>query len=77
MVCFSLCVCVCVCVLCLMSLHAACEISCGDVWCSMRVCVCESVVLSLCGVFAMYCVMLCALCILCDVWVCVLCAVVA
>ena len=34
---------VCVCVLCLMSLPAVCEISCGDVWrsmCSMCFCVC-------------------------------------
>ena len=30
------------CVLCLMSLHAVCEISCDDVWCSMCVCVCVS-----------------------------------
>ena len=37
----SLCVrdCAC-CVLCLMPLHAVCEISSDDVWCSMCVCVC-------------------------------------
>ena len=77
MVCFSLCVndCVC-CVLCLMSLQAVCEISCDDVWFSMCVCVCVSF-LWLCGVFANYCAMLCGTCVLCDVWVCALCAVVA
>ena len=31
---------VCVCVLCLVSLHAVCELSCDDVWCSMCGCVC-------------------------------------
>ena len=71
-----LCGCLCVCVLCMMSLHAVCVLSCDDVWCSMCVCVCV-LVFCLCGLFAMHSVMLCAMLFLCDVWFCVLCAVVA
>ena len=51
MFCFSLCACVDVCcVLCLMSLHAVCELSCDGVWCSNCVCVCVFVYVSLCVV---------------------------
>ena len=56
------CVCVCVCVLSLISLHAVCELSCDDVWCSMWFCVCVCC-LCLCALFAMWCVMLRAMCI--------------
>ena len=34
----------------LMSLHAVCECSCDDVWCSMCMCVCELFVWFLCNV---------------------------
>ena len=54
-----------VCVLWLMSLHAVCELSCDDEWCSWCVCVCVCVFfcLCLCGLFVIHCVMLCGMCI--------------
>ena len=55
-----------------MSLHAYCELSCDDVWCSMCFCVCVSF-LWLCGVFTMDCVMLRGMCILCGVGLCAVC----
>ena len=62
---FVVCVLMCACVLCLMSLHAVCELSCDDVWCSMCVCVCVFV-FRICAV--------CLRAIVCDVWfVCVVC----
>ena len=51
----------CACDLRLMSLHAVRELSYDDVWCSMCLCVCVSVV-CLCGLFVMYSVMLCGIC---------------
>ena len=52
--CFVVCVAlICVCVLCLMSLHAVCELSCDDVWRSMCVCVCVFVIRVLCDLFVM------------------------
>ena len=58
----------------LMSLHAVCEVSCADIWCSRCfVFVCFFVV-CLCGLFASYCVMLCGvfLCVMCG-FACVVC----
>ena len=65
----------CVCVLCLMSLHAVCESSYDDVWCSRCVlCLCD-VFVCLCGLFVNYCVMLCGVRIFCLMrgFVCVVC----
>ena len=78
MACVSLCFCVCVCLGVVFDVLAryVCEISCGDVWCSMYFYVCVSCCV-LCGVVASYCVMLCGMCSLCDVCFCVLCADVA
>ena len=56
----------CACVLRLMSLHAVCELSCNDVWCSMCFCVCLFVVFVrfvcdlLCDV--VWCVFFCVMC---------------
>ena len=79
MVRFSLCVCVCVCVRvsCLMSLHAVCELSCDDVWCSMCVFV-FACFFGVCVVCVRCIVRCCVVCVcLCDVRFCVLCAVIA
>ena len=75
---FVRCVFVFVCVLCLMSLHAVCELSCDDVGCSMCCFVVVCFFLCLRALFAMYCVTLRGLCmcVRCVV-LCVLCAVVA
>ena len=64
----------CACVLCLMPVHAVCELSCDDVWCSMCVlCVCVWF-WCLCGLSDLLCdvVWYVYVCVMCGV-VCVVC----
>ena len=72
MVCVSLCVCVCLRFV--FDVLARCVKYRVTRYGALCVFVVVCVFLCLCGAFAIYCVLLGGMCVLCDVWFCVLCA---